>query len=60
MITAASASVGVLFKLLREELDRLLVSKVEAPDLPLSSHGTTAINAVVQLLAQEERDMVEM
>ena len=53
----AEARVGVLFKLLREELDRLLLAQIEAPGEGLSGAGSTAVNAVLQLLDDEEKQM---
>jgi hypothetical protein len=52
----------VLFKLLREELDRLLLAQIEAPgegghDLSAGAAGSTAVSAVLQLLDDEERQM---
>ena len=55
----AEARVGVLFKLLREELDRLLLAQIEAPgddgNLSAGAAGSTAVSAVLQLLEDEER-----
>ena len=52
----ATAKIGMLFKLLREELDRLLMLKIEEPESSVSEHGATAVSAVLQLLAAEERE----
>jgi hypothetical protein len=58
----AEARVGVLFKLLREELDRLLLAQIEAPgdedNLSAGAAGSTAVSAVLQLLEDEERKML--
>lgn len=58
----AEARVGVLFKLLREELDRLLLAQIEAPEdeqnLAAGAAGSTAVLAVLQLLEDEERQRV--
>ena len=40
---------GCSSKLLREELDRLLLAKVEDPAASLTAHGATAVNAVLQV-----------
>ena len=53
----AEPTVGVLFKLLREELDRLLLAKIEQPELKLTQLGTTSVSAVLQLLRDEELAM---
>lgn len=47
----------MLFKLLREELDRLLVAKIEQPEVALAALGTTSVSAILQLLRDEERAM---
>ena len=53
---------GVLFKLLREELDRLLLAQIESPgdeeNLSAGAAGSTAVSAVLQLLEDEERQMI--
>ena len=61
-MTFKNDTTGVLFKLLREELDRLLLAQIEAPgggghDLSAGAAGSTAVSAVLQLLEDEERQM---
>jgi hypothetical protein len=48
---ACPAKTAVLFKLLRTELDKLLVQKIENPEADISTGKT--IGAIVQLLSSE-------
>ena len=49
---SAPPRVAVLFKQLRAELDKLLLAKIETPELDLPLTGRT-IGTIVELLQQE-------